>query len=169
MKKFLAICITFVGLLLLTGCGSSDSSDTKEVDLDAINADANLKDILYQQVCFNQYKIKNYNVIGEKTYYLHDDEVCYYIKTTDLPDNYKEEGLKLFEDKSYNGFLSKGEIILVDKDTHGAKEYNSKTEDYLPLPPICRLNDTDSDECISTYWKIGDGFNDNYGLIHIIG
>ncbi len=163
MKKLFTIMIFIMVGLLLSSCGPRNNEDDEEIQLDKIKQDEDLKDLLYNEVCFNVYTIdEKYN----KVHYQHNSVKCYFIDVKDYPDSVENIELSIFETQNFSGFL-KSDLYEIGK-KYGAVEYEIDPDLYRPLYPICRVNDTLSDDyCISTYWKIKDGITDNYAIIHL--
>ncbi len=160
MKKILSICFIVVLTLLLTGCSSP--KETEKPDLTAIKADDSLKDILYNEVCFNQYKVETK---WNKPHYKYTGVKCYYINVNDYPESIEDTEITIFKDRTFSGILKSD--LTKDGKIHNTTIYKAFQASYKELPAFCRVNDDNEDYCLSLDWEVNDGVSERYALIRL--
>jgi len=162
MKKIFTVFLTITFILLLTGCGNKDEDEKEKAQLDNIKADQGLVNLLYNEVCFNVYKI---GTSWNKTSYKHSGVDCYYINVNDYNQDVEDVEMEFFDTHSVFGILDSDLTKIGSK--YGANEFNVSPNAYKSLLPICHVNDKDTDPyCLSTYWITNNGVTDNYAIIH---
>lgn len=162
MKKLFTLLLILTLSFLLTSCTNPKKENT--VDLNKIKADATLAGKVYNEVCFNVYKVNNKN---GKTTYKHISVQCYLVKVDDYENGIENAKITDFETLSDQILVfNKANLVATGDTKYYAPIYNAKQEDLQPLPPICRINDENASTCISTYWVTRGGITDNYAIIY---
>ena len=170
MKKILTLLLLISTAVILTSCGGS-KEEVEKPKLGKILVDETLRVNLYNEVCFNAYKVEK---AGEK--YIHNREVCYFINVYDYPETegitddddlteiIKDTELSVFKTGTFYGFEKSDLDDDKDKE-YGAPKYYAKAKDKTTLLPVCRVNDKDADLCISTDYPLKGGISERYAII----